>query len=117
MQWSDEVTLIFEKPSGTDTEGFGKSPDGEAVTVYANEKSVGFSEFFVAKQAGYTEQKKFDMFTAEYSGQTIAEHNGKRYRVLRTYINPKTSGEFIELTLSDLKERGIGDGDIQRGGA
>ena len=58
-------------------------------------------EFFKAKQAGYNEQMKFDIYAAEYDGQTIAEYKGKRYTILRTYIDPKTNGEYVELTLSD----------------
>lgn len=108
MPWNDELTLIFEETEGTDAEGFPSNSIGESVTVFANKKSVGFKEFFEAKQAGFTEQMKFDVFTAEYSGQQIAEHEGTRYHVLRTYIDPKGSGDEIELTLSDLKARGAG---------
>ena len=109
MRWSDELTLLHEDKPGnhkTDSGGFGVSKPGKPSTVYANKKSVGFSEFFQAKQAGYTEQMKFDVFSAEYGGQTLAEYEGTRYRVLRAYVDPKTSGEFTELTLSDLSERG-----------
>jgi len=115
MRWSDELTLTFEQSTpdhadATDSDGFTLPRVGKETTVYANKKSVGFSEFFKAKQAGYTEQLKFDIFTVEYEGQTLAEYEGKRYRILRTYIDPKTAGEFTELTLSDLSERG-GDAD------
>ena len=106
MRWSDVLTLIFEKqPPNTNENGFTLPQSGERTTVYANKKSVGFSEFFKAKQAGYTEQIKFDVYTAEYDGQTLAEHEGTQYRILRTYCDPRTPDE-TELTLSDLSERG-----------
>jgi len=110
MRWSDELTLVFEESppvgeSATDGDGFALPRDGEQTTVYANKKSVGFNEFFKAKQAGHTEQMKFDIFSAEYDGQTLAEYEGKRYKILRTYCDPKKPDE-IELTLSDISERG-----------
>ena len=96
-------------PVETNANGFHVPSDPSTetrATVYANKKSVGYNEFFKAQMAGYTEQMKFDVFTAEYDGQTIAEYGGKRFKILRTYVDPKTNGEYIELTLSDLAERG-----------
>jgi hypothetical protein len=111
MRWSDELTLISEtipadEEEATNENGFALTEEGDRTTVFANKKSVGFNEFFKAKMAGYNEELKFDVFTEEYTGQTLAEYNCKRYRVLRSYIDPKTSGEYTELTLSDLSERG-----------
>jgi len=106
MRWSDEITLIhadFEK----DGDGFTATTLGDRTTVFANRKSVGFNEFFKAKQAGYTEQMKFDIYAVEYAGQTVAEYMGKQYKILRTYDDPKNA-DFLELTLSDLSERGGG---------
>jgi len=106
MRWSDEITLMHETQK-TDSGGFAVPKKDGGVTLYANKKSVGFNEFFQAKQAGYTERLKFDVYTAEYSGQTLAEYEGKRYEVLRTYSDTKTP-DFTELTLSDIRERGSG---------
>jgi hypothetical protein len=111
MRWSDEITLITEMISAdpeaaTNENGFAVSDERERVTLFCNKKSVGFNEFFKAKMAGYTEELKIDVFTEEYAGQTLAEYIGKRYRILRTYVDPKTGGEYTELTLSDLSERG-----------
>ena len=109
MRWSDEITLIHtDFTDATDGDGFTVPKQGARTTVFANRKSVGFNEFFTAKQAGYTEQMKFDVYAVEYDGQTVAEYEGKQYRILRTYEDPKTGGEFLELTLSDLKEKGGG---------
>lgn len=115
MCWSDEITLISaEVPAdpadATNNNGFPVKPSETRTTVYANKKSVGFNEFFKAKQAGYSEEMKFDVFTVEYAGQPFAEYGGKRYKILRTYEDPKTEGEYTELTLSDLSERGRSGG-------
>jgi len=104
LRWSDELTLIH-RTTELDGGGFSVQKEGAAVTVYANKKSVGYNEFFQAKQAGYTERLKFDVFVAEYSGETLAEYEGKRYEILRTYNSEKTP-DLLELTLSDIKQRG-----------
>jgi len=109
LRLSEEITLIqAEFTDATDGDGFTIPTLGERTTVFCFQKSVGFNEFFKAKQAGYTEQMKVDVYAFEYDGQTVAEYEGKQYRILRTYKDPKTDGEYIELTLSDLKERGGG---------
>lgn len=111
MRWIDELTLIGEvsldEPvRATNENGFGLPPEEMRVTVFASKKSVGYSEFYKAHQAGYSTELKFDVFTEEYEGQTAAEYGGKRYRILRTFIDPKKNGEITELTLSDLSQRG-----------
>ena len=68
--------------------------------IVSNVKSAGYSEFYKAAQAGFQVELKVDVYTEEYEGQQAAELNGKRYRVLKTYVNK--SGEITELTLSDL---------------
>lgn len=107
MRWNDEITLIalIDPAERVNEHGF-RNPQAEAkTTVFANQKSVGYSEFYKAAQAGYETTLKFDVYKAEYDGQKLAEYNGKRYRILRTYEDPKRPDE-LELTLSDLTERG-----------
>lgn len=110
MRWNDEITLIslIDPVERVNEHGF-KNPKVEAkTTVYANKKSVGYSEFYKAAQAGYETTLKFDVYKAEYAGQKLAEYGGKRYRILRSYEDPKKPDE-VELTLSDLAERGNSD--------
>lgn len=51
----------------------------------------------------YAAELKFDVYTEEYGGQKLAEVDGVRYKVLRTYRDPKNP-DITELTLSDLSE-------------
>lgn len=106
MTWSDEVTLIAETPPAerVNARGFPNKPDEVATVVYANRKSVGYSEFYKAAQAGHAATMKFEVYTEEYSGQTLAEYAGKRYFILRTYETG--NGELTELTLSELPRGG-----------
>ena len=103
----EQITLVaLSEPSPrTNEHGFPVARTETATTVFADKKSVGFSEFYKAQQAGYTTELKFDVHSFEYEEQQIVEYpvsSGKRYRVLRTYTHG--NGEFTELTLVNLPE-------------
>ena len=109
MRWSERITLIALKEPNeaerTNEHGFPVEREETATTVFADKKSVGYSEFYKAEMAGHTVEMKFDVRAFEYSGETIAEYpvsSGKRYRILRTYLH--SEGEMIELTLADFPE-------------
>lgn len=104
-KWSDILTLIAVTAPAEETNenGFNAEPTEQTREVFANKKSVGYSEFYKSARAGYTTELKFDVYAHEYSGETLVEYGGKRYKVLRTYDSK--SGEFTELTLTDLSER------------
>jgi hypothetical protein len=124
MRWNEQITLIAlgEPAEATNEHGFPADKPETTITVFADKKSVGYSEFYKASQAGYTAEMKFDVWACEYNGQKIVEYpvaSGTRYRVLRTYNH--NNGEIIELTLVDLpeaqeapeeEEGGEGDGEI-----
>ena len=107
MGWRDQITLIAlaETSERTNEHGFPITKPETATTVFADKKSVGYSEFYKAEMAGHVAEIKFDVYAMEYNGETIAEYpvsSGKRYRVLRTYTHG--NGEFTELTLVNLPE-------------
>lgn len=107
MRWSEQITLIAlaEPEERTNEHGFPVEREETATTVFADKKSVGYSEFYKAEMAGHAAEMKFDVRAFEYNGETIAEYpvsRGKRYRILRTYIHEE--GELVELTLSSFPE-------------
>ena len=107
MGWRDQITLIAlaETSERTNEHGFPITKPETATTVFADKKSVGYSEFYKAEMAGHVAEIKFDVYAMEYNGETIAEYpvsSGKRYRILRTYSH--NDGELIELTLSSFPE-------------
>lgn len=108
-KWSDMLTLLaVDAPADqTNENGFNAEPTEQRRDVFANKKSVGYSEFYKSAQAGYTAELKFDVHTGDYHGEGLAEYGGKRYKILRTYETK--NGEFTELTLSDLSERATAD--------
>ena len=85
MRWGEQITLVaLSEPSPrTNEHGFPVARTETATTVFADKKSVGFSEFYKAQQAGYTTELKFDVHSFEYEEQQIVEYpvsSGKRYR-------------------------------------
>jgi len=114
--WSDIITLVgvSSPEDDTDMEGFYRPPTETRRDIYANKRSVGINEFYKAAHAGYSAELKFIVRSCEYYGENYVEYAGKRYKVLRTYDTTSVgsarhqrtySGEFIELTLTDLSER------------
>lgn len=103
--WCDEIILIVEEADGerVNDNGFeNKKKDISRKTVFCNKKSVGFNEFFKAQQADTTVSLKCDVKKADYEGEIIAEYEGVRYSILKTY---EINDDEIELTLSDLRDR------------
>lgn len=76
MRWGEQITLIaLSEPSPrTNEHGFPVARTETAITVFADKKSVGFSEFYKAQQAGYTTELKFDVHSFEYEEQQIVEY-------------------------------------------
>ena len=64
--------------------------------VFAKLGSIGMKEFYQAQAVGLQPELKFVLADyLDYYGETLVEHNGQRYRVLRTY----RSGQELELTV------------------
>ncbi len=71
MGWRDQITLIaLSEPSErTNEHGFPTRKPETATTVFADKKSVGYSEFYKAEMAGHAAEIKFDVYAMEYSGK------------------------------------------------
>lgn len=73
--------------------------------VYCNVSSISASEWFEAGRAGMNPEYRVTMFVYDYQGEDIAELNGVRYGIYRTYLG---SNESIELYLE--KKAGVSIG-------
>lgn len=73
-----------------------KIPQETTRDVFCNISSVSAQEFFDAGQAGLNPEWRVTVFAPDYNGETIAELNGARYGVYRTYLG---KNETIELYL------------------
>ena len=110
MRFNDVITLIDVAPDGINEHGFSIETEEQRNKVFGNKKSVRGSEFYQAWQIGIEVKFIFEMRLIDYNNEEYAEFEGKRYKILRTYENK--NGEFVELTLSDLSERGVDDGEF-----
>lgn len=54
--------------------------------VFCRLTSIGQKEFYQAHAVGLQPELKFVLSDyLDYSGETLVEHDGQRYRILRTY--------------------------------
>lgn len=63
--------------------------------VFAEQMSIGQKEFYQAHAVGMQPEIKFKLADhLDYENETRVEHQGQRYRVLRTY----RTGQALEIT-------------------
>lgn len=106
--WVDELTLVKETEAAgrVNKNGFPEKPEESKRTVFANKKSVGYSEYFKSQQTGKVVEAKYDVHKADYEGEdTVEDADGKRFFVLKTY---DIDDDTIELTLTDLRHKETG---------
>jgi SPP1 family predicted phage head-tail adaptor len=102
--YKDVITLIAVT-KGQDADGFPAEIE-HPHNVFADKKSVSRAEFYSSLQAGVNATAVFltrqcDFEESAYNGTeaTRLEHNGKKYKILRTYSKDE---EMLEITCSDL---------------
>lgn len=77
-------------------------PQETSREVFCSVSSVSGSEFLEAGRNGIKAEHKITMFAPDYEGEEIAELDGVRYSIYRTYIG---KNETIELYLE--KKAGV----------
>lgn len=98
MVRADCIELVTEDPAA---HGVFDKPKETTRRVFADVRSVGSAEFYRAKSNGLSPSLVFDLSNfAEYQGEKIVLYNGKRYAVIRTYVN----GEKIEITVEEASD-------------
>ena len=74
--------------------------------VFCGFRSIGMKEFYQASGTAYHPELKLVLPDyLEYDGETLADYNGQRYRILRTY----RTGQELELTLEKASDE---DGEV-----
>ncbi|PZO95397.1 MAG: phage head-tail adapter protein [Streptococcus pyogenes] len=95
--WNNEITLIAKKITGKDK--LKQDINEEVKTkLLCLKRSITRSEFYQANQAGIRPSLIVDIHSFEYEDQELAEFDGKRYRIIKTY---PVDLEIIELTLTE----------------
>lgn len=80
-------------------------PVETSTEMWAEITGIRQSEFYNAAVAGMKPEITFVVWANEYTGQSKIEHDGRKYKLIRTYVNPSRS-EMIEL----ICERVAADG-------
>lgn len=91
---NDVITLI-KQTRGVDDYG---DPSITETTrdVFAKLGSIGQKEFYQAHAVGLQPEIKFILADyLDYEGENLVQHDGQRYRVLRTY----RKGQELEITV------------------
>lgn len=96
--WNNEITLISKKKTGLDAL---KQPvfEEKRLTILCRKRSVTRSEFYQASQVGLRPSLVVDVHNFEYDNQDLAEYEGKRYHILKTF---PVDLEVLELTLTEV---------------
>lgn len=91
----NDVLLLIQQTQGADEYGDPVVTE-TAREVFAKLGSIGQKEFYQAHAVGLQPEMKFVLADyLDYEGEALAEYDGQRYRILRTYRN----GKELELTL------------------
>lgn len=95
MKRVDKVTLITQTVSQDD---IGQPTVVETTaSVICTVKEITRAEWVAAQQKSLSPAACLRVFFRDFSGQKLAEFNGKRYEVYRTY----QSGDYVELYLAE----------------
>ena len=101
MVRADVIGLVTENRSA---HGVHESITETVREVLAEIRSVTRSEYYNALNAGVQPELVFKLtLDADYQGERVLRHNGKRYRVVRTYL---TNDGGIEITAERSEENG-----------
>ena len=99
-----KITLIYQLTT-RDQYGIRKVSEETSRDVLCNVSSVSAREMHDASQIGATASLRAEMYASEYNGELLAEYEGVRYRIYRTYLSNRNQ-DRVELYL----EERAGDG-------
>lgn len=95
MDFNDLVTLIRVGKPTVSPSGIPETTE-ERYECFAKALSIGSKEFYQAQSSGMKPEMKFVLPDyLEYDGENLLEHDGIRYKVLRTY----RAGTQLEITV------------------
>lgn len=89
----NEILLLIQQTHGEDDYGDLVTKETSR-QVFCGVRSVGQKEYYQAHAVGLQPEIKFVLADyLDYENEMLAEYNGQRYRVLRTY----RSGQELEI--------------------
>ena len=107
MRWSDVAYLIIDGESEQLPNGYEKLPEPSKREVFVNVKSIGRTEFFMAKQSGVQMKDAFEIRVCDFNDEKQIMYGDRLYNIERTYSK---DGEIMELNCSEAKKGAAHDG-------
>lgn len=96
MTLNDTINLISIE-SVEDADGYTTQTETLTEVRCDSSKGVTRSEFYEAYKAGISLSMAFEMWAADYAGETLLEHDGTRYKVERSFMQ----GDLVQLNCSE----------------
>ena len=91
----NEVLTLIQRTPGKDDEGKPVITETSR-DVFSAVKSIGMTEFYQAHSQDFRPEAKFILADyLDYNAETMCQHNGQRYSILRTY----RTGNELELVV------------------
>lgn len=108
------ITLIAPGARTQDAKGRWRSSAEITRQIFARKESISRSEFFSGGQNGFRPEMMILVFAGDYQGEAVAEHDGTRYAIYRTYHRPGTDDLELymqrEIGVRAPAEEGAGNG-------
>jgi len=92
------IRLIGAATYTEDAAGIRRPVPAEPREIFAQKKEVTRAEFYNAGRAGYKPEFVFDVFAADYHGESVLEYENETYAIYRTYRRGRDDGsDYMEL--------------------
>ena len=99
MTLNDTIKLV-DVVVAEDADGYETTVETLTEVKCDSGSGVTRAEFYEAMKAGMELTAAFEMWTCDYGGQRVIEHNGKRYKIERAF--PLGDGA-VQLNCSEVK--------------
>lgn len=103
----DDVISLISQEQEQDEDGVWQQKLTDR-QVFCQVRSITRAEFFDAGRNGLNPSYRFDVFYADYNGESICRYNGASYAIYRSYREP--GNDYIEL-YAERKGGSNGKGD------
>ena len=92
------IRLIGAATYTEDAAGIRRPVPAEPREIFAQKKEVTRAEFYNAGRAGYKPELVFEVFAADYHGESVLEYGRETYAIYRTYRRGSGDGsDYMEL--------------------
>lgn len=88
----DDVITLISQTREQDDNGIWRAVESQRREVFCRVFGITRAEFFAAGRNGLNPEYLFQVFHADYGGESLVEYRGETYSVYRTYRPGAVSG-------------------------